>query len=338
MNLGTKESDTHNCYIQEVDEKTQMSIVYIDDLCEKRSVPNAWLRPPYVASSKQRCNRCVDSYEFGDFNEVDIDIDSCDFGKRRRGPKKFASKDQSESKLISCCDDSKLCDNDDAICKKDNLEQFTDLSNFQPNKSHNIVAYPIEFTSTAKNMTNNSNNAKNAKNRNANHTANKAIEQNQQVPLSKAEEDNDTQNAMIEPKINEGQMTIAQNPQQLAQHPQIVHHTQRHHVAEHVPVASYHPPVLNQPYGTHYFYNPPQYDVAEQSQQEVMVNQPVYTIPPSAYPVQPVHGYGATNPMIAYNYVPVQYGQWSSGYNSQGIILALIITSKWHDFITLFHF
>lgn len=313
-------------YIQDIDEKNQSCIVYIDALCEKRSVSISCMRPLNV---KQ--------YERKKFNGGKDDQKYNTFGSDKRAFNSLnRSSSYSDFVFDSCQCNSDLCD---AIYKSDNLNQFTDISNFQnPRDFYEIVAYPIQYTANAQNMGANPNNsaaanaAKNAKNRNSSgqnhgHVVVQPAEKVQQVTIMKNDDKTGNANQKTHHEQKPTEVPVYNNPnqQQLDQQPSsTAHGTTRDPSIEPlqaVPMNQYSYAVRN---GTHIYYPPCEY--ADQQPSEMVPNQQFLVVPPNAYQAAPVQGYAAhPNPVAAINYVPMQYGQWPA-YNPQGIKLFYFVS------------
>lgn len=294
-------------YIQDIDEQNQSCIVYIDELCEKRTVSICCMRPLNVNTYESK------KYKSGKGGKGDRKYNTFDFNKRAHN-----SDFLFEFRSDHC----------DAIYKTDNLNQFTNISNFQnPHDSYEIVAYPIQYTANAKNMAANSNNnasanaVKNTKNRNSSgqnhgHVIVQSAEKVQQLSIMKNDEKNGNAHNKIQHEQRPNDLSpVNNNPiqqHQLDQQPS----SGAIDSVQQMPMNQYSYAVRN---GTHVYY--PQCEFADQPPSEMVPNQQFFVVPPNAYQAAPVQGY-ATHPnhVAAINYVPMQYGQWPA-YNPQGMSL-----------------
>lgn len=303
-------------YIQDIDEKNQSCIVYIDELCEKRSVSICCLCPLNVNAyepKKYKGGKDVRKYNTFDFD-------------KRAYNSLNRSSSYSDFVYDSCHCESDLCD---AIYKTGNLHQFTNISNFQhPYHPCEIVAYPMQYTANAQNMASNPNTTaanavKNTKNRHStgpNHghvVVVQPSEKVQQVTIMKNEDKTGNANNKIhhDQKPNDAPVNNHQNQQQLDQQQSSVHGQRESSIESvQVPINQYSFSVRN---GTHVYYPPCEY--ADQTSCEMVQNQPLFVVPPNAYQAAPVQGYAAhPNHVAAINYVPMQYGQWPA-YSPQGM-------------------
>lgn len=303
-------------YIQDIDEPNQLCIVYIDALCEKRSVPIGCMRPLNVSAYEPK--KFKGGKDDRKYNTFGIDKRACDSLNR--------SSNYSDIVIESCQCRSDFCD---VIYKTDNLNQFTNISNFQnPRNSYEIVAYPIQYTANAQNMGANPNNTaanavKNTKNRNSSgqnhgHVVVQPTENVQQVTIMKNDDKTGHANNKIHHEQKPNDVPVSNNSnqhQQFDQQQSSGHGTRESSIepAQSVPMNQYSYSVRN---GTHVYYPPCEF--TDQPPSEMVPNQPFFVVPPN-YSAAPVPGYAPhTNQVAAINYVPMQYGQWPA-YNPQGM-------------------
>lgn len=297
-------------YIQDIDEKNQSCIVYVDELCEKRSVLISCMRPLNVNAYEPK------NYKGG---KGDRKYNTFAFDKRAYNSLNRSSS-HSDFVFDSCHCESNLCD---VIYKPGNLHQFTNISNFQnPYNPYEIVAYPMQYTANAQNMPANPNTTaanavKNKKNRHSigqNHGHVDIVhpaEEVQQVKILKNEDKTGNSNNKIhhEQNPNDAPVNNNQNQQQLDQHQSSAHGQRESSIEtiQQMPINQYSYAVRN---GTHVYYPPCEF--ADQPPCEMVQNQPVFVVQPqNAYQAAPVQGYAAhPNHVAAINYVPMQYGQW----------------------------
>lgn len=299
-------------YIQDIDETIQSCIVYIDELCEKRSVPICCMRPLNVIAYEPKQHKGGK----GDRKYNTFGVDAREYNSLNR------SQHYSDFVFDSCQCRSDFCD---AIYETKDSNRFTDITNFKPRHSNEIVAIPIQYTSTAQNMAANPNNmasniVKNSKNRSPpgqNHSHMVVVqpaEKIQQVAIMKNENKSGNANnkSHHEQNPNDAPVNQQHSDQQL---PSNVHGTRESSIEPAHQVPSNHYQYRG---STQYFY--PTYEFGEQAPNDIVPNQQFFTVPPNAYPAAPVHGYAAhPNQMVAaINYVPMQYGQWPA-YNAQGL-------------------
>lgn len=304
-------------YIQEIDDKNQSCIVYVDELFEKRSVSICCMRPLNVNAYEPK------KYKSG---KGDRKYNTLGLDKRAYNSLNCCSSNNHSNFVFDSC--QCLCD---AIYKTDNLNQFTNISNFQnPRDSYEIVAFPIQYTANAQNMAANTNNmaanaVENSKNHNSSgqnhgHVVVQPAEKVQQVTVMKNEDKTGNAKHKIHHEQKPIDVPANNNPNQQQLDPQqsSAHGTREHSIepVQPGPMNQYSYAVRN---GTHVYYQ--QCQLNDQPPSEMVQNQPFFVVPPNAYQAAPVQGYSAhPNHVAAINYVPMPYGQWP-GYNPQGMRL-----------------
>lgn len=330
VKLNENSDSLLKCHIQEIDEKTESCIVYIEKISEKRSIPMKCLQllnatEPYT----RRFNQCDSTYDKGYFDE-------CENEKRidYRSLKQTFATNQNYSESFASCENS-FCD---AIYKTCDLDSYTNLANFQPINRFELIAMPMQYTQTPNMSANNNSNsnAGNSTNNNSIATAKNAKNRGQNaqnhVAQQQSNEKNQTQSVSLS-KAADGNSYNAKNVQETKQDAPV--QTQPHLKFQQTAQGSEHTIEANSPAGNHpnqanYSYYPPtgapmlQYAycpaTSEYGEQgyyslpaEIPATQGFYTVPSNVYPAAsvPTNAYTPIPANQMYPY-PMPINAWSS--------------------------
>lgn len=313
------ENDLLKCRIKAKGSNGDEYIVHIENLGEKRSVPFSSLRPLSGTECDIVQPRRRDTYTKLASKKPSIECVSHSAASNKKGPEMT----------------SDLALEHDAICKIQkslDLESYISLSNFNFTRTnqHEIIAYPLVYSqpnnmSTNNNSGGNSNtsSSKTGKNRNQNSQNQNNVqcdsnEKQQQVLLSKADEDHS-----YAKNVHESQQDTQQTPNSSIGYYQNQH--QEQNIDASVPVSQPQVPNFYPQGGASvapiYYCPTPEYNDQMYSS-EMIVPQGVYTIPAYQTPQMQPNMYAPINGNPAPHY-PVQVGTWP-GYNppmnQQGII------------------
>lgn len=128
MKLDEKSDHLLKCHIQDIDNKTDSCIVFIEKLSEKRSVAIDQIHMFNAYESPRHFNRWYDKGY----------LDACENEKR---VDHFDSYTDRKYSTATDYDDN----SNDAIFKACNLEPYTNLMNFHPAHPFQLIALPVEF-------------------------------------------------------------------------------------------------------------------------------------------------------------------------------------------------
>lgn len=161
VRLSGKDDKPLKCRINEKGSNDETYVVFVEKLCETRTVPLASLQPLSGMERDMYAARHCDQYAKSEFKRINTE--------------KSADSDIRNVKPYAKSQNDNLISKNDAICKSIDLEKYINLSNFDyPSKiQHQILAYPI-YSQTPNMSTNtnsgshNNNTSKIIKNRNQN--------------------------------------------------------------------------------------------------------------------------------------------------------------------------
>lgn len=317
VRLNDTKDDLLKCRIRAKGPNDEQYVVFIEKFGEKRTVPAASLQPLSGMERDMFATRRCDQYAKSEYNKGNNDKFAV-YGLRNV---KSYTKSQDFDDLIF---------GRDAICKSIDLEPYISLSNFEfPSDSQQkVIAYPMVYPQTTNMSTNNNSGTNNNNNTsskiikgrnqsqvNLNCDAN--IEKQQQVQITKIEEENS-----YNTNAHDSKQDFQQAPNAVTgyyQHPSQDQHVDAGSIPvshqQHVPSQYFHPGVAP-------VYYCPTSEYSEQNlyPSEMVMPHGVYAIPHAyqAPPMQP-----AMYAPIAGNqsHYPVPVGGWP-GYtppvNSQG--------------------